>query len=215
LTVGSKPRWGCQTPRYVREIGRLHRLFPGAKFIHLIRDARDVYMSLHAKGWWGGDLVSLARYWSEHVSSGFEQGADLPPGLYVNVRYEDLVRDTEGVLRQVCGFLGEDFLPGMLAFYHHARERIPERVRTNHPKTERPPRASDVERWRAKLPPTTVLAFETLAGPTMRRAGQELHFRWLAVLLWPVMRVALWGAEWTLPLRRAAGLTFGWFWDWL
>ena len=88
-----KTRWGDKTPGYLIEIDRLRQVFPNAKFIHLIRDARDVSLSLWRKGWFGPHLRNAARHWSESVRTGIEQGRLLPPGSYHEIRYEDLVRD--------------------------------------------------------------------------------------------------------------------------
>src|SRR2546430_1135755 len=54
--VYGKTRWGDKTPIYVRSIPLLARLWPEARFAHLIRDGRDValsYLSLH----WGPSTV--------------------------------------------------------------------------------------------------------------------------------------------------------------
>ncbi|HEX5914905.1 MAG TPA: sulfotransferase, partial [Rubrobacter sp.] len=90
---------GDKTPGYVRRIPTLHALWPEAKFVHIIRDGRDVCMS--AISWsraynlarrfstWGEDPITTAAVWWEwHVRLGREDGGSLAPKLYHEVRYE-------------------------------------------------------------------------------------------------------------------------------
>src|SRR5262249_7135193 len=89
-----KPLVGDKTPDYVRNLPRLHRLWPGAKFIPLIRDGRDVCLS--AIQWkrkaarlvrlfptWGEEPVATAAaWWAWHVRRGREDGRLLGQHLY-------------------------------------------------------------------------------------------------------------------------------------
>lgn len=204
----AKPRWGDKTPGYVTELSRLHRLFPAAKFVHIVRDGRDVCLSLRQTGWRGDTTWSIARYWSEHVGIGFEQGRALPSHLYLEMSYGDLVRNTEQTLRRVCDFLGEDFEPGMLRFYENAEQETPARARKMHTKTLRPPRESDVDRWKRELGHVQVLIFEAAAANTMITAGQSLRFPVRARLAKPVLTLLDRVAIATLPLRNRIGLHF-------
>src|SRR5262249_17485639 len=95
-----KPLGGDKTPDYVRSISVLHALWPKAKFVHLIRDPRDVCLSVLS--WkrkadrlvglfptWATDPVTTASLWWEwHVRQGREQGSVLGPNLYYEMRYE-------------------------------------------------------------------------------------------------------------------------------
>lgn len=206
LKCASKPRWGDKTPGYLTEISRLHRVFPEAKFLHIVRDGRDVCVSLRRTGWRGDTTWSIARYWGEHVGAGFRQGRSLPPSLYMEVRYDDLVLKTEETLRAICSFLGETFEPAMLRFYERAEQETPERARKVHTKTLRAPRESDLGRWKRELGRLQVLIFEAGAGETMARAGQALRFPLEARLARPLFNLLAQAAVVTLPLRNRVGL---------
>jgi hypothetical protein len=93
---------GDKTPGYVRRMPQLHELWPGARFVHLIRDPRDLCLSMldwrsgertaGQYGTWEKDpVLSTALYWRMSVGVGREAGEALGPGLYHEVRYEDLV----------------------------------------------------------------------------------------------------------------------------
>jgi Sulfotransferase family len=97
-----KPLVGDKTPAYVRSIQTLHKLWPSARFVHVIRDGRDVALSMmdwtkvHPKPGdfttWEQDSVSTAAVWWElNVQLGRRAGKSLGPELYYEIRYESLV----------------------------------------------------------------------------------------------------------------------------
>src|SRR5262249_58739314 len=107
---------GSLSPGYVRRIRVLHGLWPSAKFIHLIRDGRDVCLSalsspvpafVGRSSLWAEDGVSAAALWWERdVRLGRRSGRKLGPELYHEVRYEALVASPEAECAQLCAFLG-------------------------------------------------------------------------------------------------------------
>ncbi len=111
----NKPRWGDKTPQYVMEIPTLLEIFPQARFIHIIRDGRDVALSW--KRFHYGPVTSYfcARRWRERVEAGKVHGRTLPGSQYMEVRYEELTRDPGPVLETICAFLGESFHPAVLS----------------------------------------------------------------------------------------------------
>lgn len=98
--------WGDKTPRYLEHLPLLHRTFPDAKFLQIVRDPRDIAVSeLMA---WGKSPIRSAARWQEAVSharvSARDTGAD-----YHEIRFEDLVCEPEGTLRPVCSWLEVDY----------------------------------------------------------------------------------------------------------
>src|SRR5262249_37187128 len=114
--VRGKPWVGDKTPNYVRQIPVLHRLWPRAKFVHLIRDGRDVCLSL--LDWkrkaarmaelfptWEEDPVTTAALcWERDVGQGREQGRLLGPEFYYEIRYESLVTRPAEEVQGLCSF---------------------------------------------------------------------------------------------------------------
>ena len=176
----NKPRWGDKTPIYVKEIDRLHQVFPTAKFVHIIRDSRDVTASLHRQRWGGGTLEKAARHWGEMVNAGTISGQRLGAALYFEFGYEDLVLHSEKTLNTICRFLGETYTPQMLTFHQHS---LIEETHPLHVKTQRPPQSSDTYRWRQEMNAAEIAIVEAVAGKTMDRIDQTRHFRGLMRLL--------------------------------
>lgn len=173
LNSDGKPRWGDKTPRYLREMRRLSALFPSAQFIHVIRDGRDVCISLRDAGWQGRHIGLRAHYWWKRVRTAKEAGKKLGPTRYLEVKYEDLVLQTEQTLVRVCEFLGEEYDERMPGFYMRANEEISpgERKRGTHAKTTRPPQPTDARRWERELGPFQTAIVEIIAGGMLDYAG--------------------------------------------
>jgi hypothetical protein len=180
-----KIRWGDKTPDYLREIVRLHIVFPDAQFIHVIRDSRDVCISLIQKKWRGTRTPNAARYWSNCVREGIAAGRQLPNELYMEVAYEDIVLNTEKMLKIICSFLNVEFASSMLHFYKNAAGNIAPRGFEHHQKTMRPPKKEDVFRWKKEGSFIQVFAVEAVAGKTMDLVGQKRRFRGVGrILTW-------------------------------
>ena len=85
-----KPIWGDKTPRYIEHLGLLRRLFPDARFIHVIRDGRNVALSYADVPFGPKSVAAAAELWSRRVSSGLSARKTIPKESYLEVRYEDL-----------------------------------------------------------------------------------------------------------------------------
>src|SRR5512145_2276022 len=93
---------GDKTPGYVKEIDLLHRLWPHTRFVHLVRDGRDVALSLlewsraarnvgRLPTWRDDPISTAAVWWKGMVGRGLASLARLPRGLGNELRYEALI----------------------------------------------------------------------------------------------------------------------------
>ena len=109
---------GEKSPDNVLALPVLERLFPHAKFLHLIRDGRDAAVSgwFHnlrvSKEWAENEFSDLAGFaehfskgWVRSIRAGQEFGAKFLERYY-ELRYEDMLSDGEARLRSVLNFLG-------------------------------------------------------------------------------------------------------------
>lgn len=120
-----KPRWGDKTPVHAFGLPEIARLLPEAAVIHIIRDGRDAALSLRPM-WFapGRDMASLAAHWRDFVTAARRGAAACPRAM--EVRYEDLVRAPEPVLRRIARFLDLPYDPAMAEPHCRAAERIAE-----------------------------------------------------------------------------------------
>jgi Sulfotransferase family len=169
---------GNKTVDYVRRIPTLHALWPRAKFVHLIRDGRDVCLSV--LGWrraaklaqrfatWESDPVATASLWWEwHVRLGREAGAELDSDLYYELRYEALVADPEAECRALCTFLGVAYDDAMPNFYE-GQTKADGSLDAKHGWLPATPGLRD---WGTQMPPPDLEAFEAVAGDLLAELG--------------------------------------------
>ena len=190
-----KPRWGDKSPGYGWTMERIDRVLPEAYFIHLIRDGRDVSLSLMAKKEDPPGPARQARHWKSRVAKTRDQGSRVRH--YMELRYEDLLINPEPQLRRICDFIRLDFDPQMLRYYETAEERMAEIKRDMQPgfdlKTEtsrgyvsgerrvaiheltkKPPQTDRIGVWKREMPPETLAVFERIAGPLLSELGYEI-----------------------------------------
>jgi Sulfotransferase family len=182
-----KERWGDKTPGYVRSMRLIQKVLPEARFIHIIRDGRDVALSVVPRSWGPSTIEEAADNWRRRIEVARRQKPHLRH--YLEVHYEDLVTDTEAVLRRVAAFCELDFDPTMLRYHERAAERLAEKARDlqkpwgtitaesrieSHALAERPPQPDRVARWRTEMPEADRRAYEAIAGDMLTAVGYEL-----------------------------------------
>jgi hypothetical protein len=162
-----KPRYGDKTPIHVLHVPLLARGFPEARFVHVLRDGRDVACSYLDQSFGPGTVAEAAVRWKRAVRRGRRAGGRLGPGRYRELRYEELVEAPERHLRDICAFLDLGFDPAMLR-YHEG-----ERVATERPhyrNVARPP-TRGLRDWRREMSPDAVATFEAIAGGVLEDLG--------------------------------------------
>lgn len=121
--------WGDKNPHYFAPqfadgLNTIRTLFPGARFIHIIRDGRDVVCSGMRGTWKNFENVHLM--WTSHVRQGRTLAQSLPVNQYFELRYEELVADDTVMARRVFDFLGIPFHRDVLNFCQkQMRKRTP------------------------------------------------------------------------------------------
>jgi hypothetical protein len=107
-------RWGLQEALLELRTGEVLRELPEARIVMLIRDPRDRYAEMRARGTVGrGGLGAETAAWIASARAAMAAVGRRPDAFRV-VRCEDLGRDPEATLRELCAFLGETFEPAMV-----------------------------------------------------------------------------------------------------
>ena len=147
-----KPRWGHKRPAYYQFIPELLALFPDAQLVSLVRDGRDCVASLKESRWYHEPVTVAVSTWTMAVDASREAAAVYGADTFYEMRYEDLVTDTEAELRKLCAFLGEDFDPVMTEAHRIAPDAVPER-KDWHRLTHEPVTAGRVATFERRLTP--------------------------------------------------------------
>jgi hypothetical protein len=141
------------------QFDRLLRIWPDARFVYMLRDGRDVARSCMGMGW-AGNMYRAVNSWilAEDLWKSF--AASLGPERWIEIRYEELVRDPVPVLTRICQFVGLEYHPAMLGYGRSSTYEAPD------PKL--------AEQWRTKLSPWELRLAEARIGDTLAERGYEL-----------------------------------------
>jgi hypothetical protein len=176
-------RWGDKNNFYLNHIARLRDIWPAARFVHLVRDGRDVacsYREVMAQASTSPyapalptDIAKIAGTWAQDVRTIAEGLAGVPAADRFGLRYEDLTTAPEATLAPLCAFLGVAFDPAMLQFHQANREQALEPAATMDWKrrTTEPANPGTVGRHKALLSAQEIGTFEATAGAELRRHG--------------------------------------------
>lgn len=188
-TRHGKTRWGDKTPIYCRRLNAIRRALPEARFIHLIRDGRDAALSLR-RMWFspGWEIETQASYWRDCVLAARRAGVGRDD--YIEVRYEELILNTEETLKRVCAHSGLTYEEAMLSYYKRAPERLKEhkgRLRSDgtplltqdqrlkqQQRTTEPPDPTCVFAWKQTMDTDERKRFQSVAGDLLKELGYEL-----------------------------------------
>jgi tetratricopeptide (TPR) repeat protein len=130
-------------------VGLIRLMLPNAKIIHAMRDPMDSCFSCYATLFYRNnldftyDLGELGRYYVRYIELMKHWQRVLPPGSILDLRYEDMVTDTEAQARRLLDYLGLPWDPRCLDF--HQNKRV---VKTaSAAQVRRPVYRSSVARW--------------------------------------------------------------------
>lgn len=175
-----KTRWLEKTPTHVFFVDEVLRSIPDARFVQIFRDPRDVLSSKktrRATVWTSERYTPKQRRfkhlekaydpfwdslgWKSAARAGITLKAQCPDRTF-SLRYEDLTREPQRSMREVCGFLNVEFEPEML--------RVPSR---NSAEWEQRGRSGisglSVGRWRRVLRPAEVGLCQVVSGAEMKQ----------------------------------------------
>jgi len=178
-----KLRWGDKTPVYIEILPELARMYPGSRFIHLVRDGRDVAKSFKATGWDSGGrwLHDNTREWNKALRLHWRWMRSEFRDRILLIRYEDLLLEMEPTLRQICAFIGEEFEPQMLTWEDKVDEQVPAREQLRHTKLKLRIGLEGVARWKREMSAREIFICEAFMGSHLSRLGYERRY---PSLLW-------------------------------
>lgn len=172
-------RWAVYDPDNVLHIESLKAELPNALFLHIIRDGRDIALSLKKMGGFAPlpwdrtetpSLVATALYWEWMVRHGRKGGRKFPAD-YMEICYEDLVANPRESLRNVGAFLKHDLdydqiLKSSLGRLSESNSSFLEENEGDN--------ITPLGRWKHRLSQTDVAAIESAVGDCLEECGYAL-----------------------------------------
>ena len=172
-------RWAVYDPDNVLHVARVKRDIPNSIFVHIIRDGRDIALSLKKMGGftplpWDrkqkDSLVATALYWEWMVHRGRAHGRDFP-GDYIEVRYEDLIMNPHETLARLGSFIDHD-----LDYNRIQNAGLGRLSETNSSFREEgaKEKINPLGRWKERLTREEVSSIEGTVGDCLEENGYEL-----------------------------------------
>jgi len=167
-------RWAECTPEHLLHLKRIKETIPNALIVHIIRDARDVTLSMD-KGFWirplpwdmEKRLLVTGLYWEWIVQKGREFGKTIPAD-YTEVHFEELVQHPKETLARLGEFIDHDL------DYDRIQKVGIGSVSEPNTSFETGKSFNPVGRWKDKFPAEQLKKFEALIGPTLEELGYTL-----------------------------------------
>lgn len=165
-----KRRWGDKTPYYVLHLPKIIEWFPGAQFIHLVRDGRDCSLSLinRKHDFNVYNTYQAAKYWQRYVQVGTEHGKRLGQDSYIEIRYEDLLSNPAGTMQRISTFLGEEYSESLVHF-----KKANQAGKT--PLLQKPVQPDNAGKWRSQMSHAGIRIFESVAAGTLAQFGYPVE----------------------------------------
>lgn len=182
----AKPLFGEKTPADTHCMPQIETYLPEARFVHIVRDPRDVVVSLR-RTTAGQSVERTAQIWVDMVSAARASAASV--SHYHELRYEDLVLQPEAELRKICRFLELDYSSRMLEYRASStrhvghlgdrllpdgRSMVPHALRARlHETLAQPLRQDRVHNWRQHMGAGDRAKIEAITGPLMQEVGYD------------------------------------------
>jgi hypothetical protein len=168
-----KALWGDKTPYYLDHIEEILAVWPDAKFLVMIRDGRDVALSIRELPFGANNVWAAASEWARGIRIG-RWAEERYPDQVMSVRYEDLTADPERHLREICQFLGLTFSTDMLSIEKAPRDVVEQDKESWFTNLWSGINQKSVGKWRTKMTPHEQSVFATVAGEELEQCGYEL-----------------------------------------
>jgi len=183
-----KKIWGEKSSVFFRKISAISNIFPQAKFIHIVRDGRDVHLSWRKLVSNRGNICVAALEWNHKVWKIEKAFSQLPEDRRLTIRYEDLVSSPDAAIPKICRFLGVDFEEVMLSFWKQSNRYIG----SHHSELIfQPITTASIGKWEKKLDPFEMKAYEYLAAKSLSRHQYKLLYPEKQFGAWDTSRIWL------------------------
>lgn len=139
--------WGDKSPINTFYLRWISKTYPRAKYIHMLRDGRDVVASAVERG---RDVKSAVHRWNYGTRECLKLANEVGSERFLVVRYEELVSEPVSTLCSVCSFLGLDYKSRMLDYWK-LPTTVEHRYEHHHQNLTKPVSTKSIGRWPERL----------------------------------------------------------------
>lgn len=164
-----KKLWGEKTPRHIFYWKEILSIFPNAKIIFIVRDGRDVALSLLGARFGPKTIYGAAKWWEQYCSIMEVIESNIPKERFVQVAYEDLISKPKENLTRICKFLDLEYESTMLDFHTQKSEYKSDSI--NQENLKKPVMSNNMNKWRNEFSPKERHFFDKVAGEYLEKNG--------------------------------------------
>lgn len=171
----NKKYWGNIDIANIDNMDKINAWFPNARYVHIIRDGRDVAISHQTYPYGAGNIAECADAWQQCVGTNLMIGKILGPERYLSFKYENLILKPQETLQEICNFIGVRFDEKMLSYGDTVDDRVPKEKLWLWPELKSPPQVSKIDRWRQEMSENQRVVFEWNAGNLLKELDYEAY----------------------------------------
>ena len=163
--------WGDKTPPNSFCLFEIERIFPNAKFIHIVRDGRDCVASFVKAGFFESDYKKAAYRWNDALKNCINFSNKINKNKFYQVKYEDLVENTEAELINICDFLNVNYKKEMLDNKISTKKINDVTKRKHHKNLLKPINSSSIGKWKSEIDKDNLERVNSIIGKTLNELG--------------------------------------------
>lgn len=185
-----KSIWGDKNINSLSYISEIYHLFPAAKFIHIVRDGRDVAASLQSRKWMFYSFRGKHNFFIKHCKGAIDTWIAaldithdafkmLPESAYCTIRYEDLIVDPEKTLKSICQSVNLEFEEDMLDYYKNEKEKSTislKRLKGNHDNILKPVLSGNKQKYLSFYKKNDLKYIESRALKKLKQYDYEVEY---------------------------------------
>ncbi|MCB0283070.1 MAG: sulfotransferase [Calditrichae bacterium] len=177
--------WGDKNNFYLKYVDQIKELFPGAYFIHIVRDGRDIACSYRKimkqkidsdyAPKFPDNIKDIADDWTNNLKAIYDSFKRINFDNVLELRYEDLVLNPEETLKKVCELIGMQYHPGMLNYHELSEEKggEPREFMQWKADNKKPVQTTSGKNYLLQLSQDEIIRFNKIAKDILSRYGYE------------------------------------------
>lgn len=178
--------WGDKNGLWVEKLPVLYLLFNKAKFIHIVRDGRDIVTSyLNLNHYTGSKskyfpklptkIEQIAELWKNNINAISNFLSSIPAQNFIEIKYEDLICNNEIIIDKILGFLNLPPSQSMFLYFEINKEKNyePKDFLGWKEKLNEPLDKSNIGKYKSELKPSEIKLFESIASETLKKYGYK------------------------------------------
>ncbi len=169
-----KNRWGCKSTFMIHYVEDILKVHPNSRFIHLVRDGRDVAVSARKSVFNHFHPYYVAKLWSKEQAIAMMWKEKLPATQFITVPYETLITEPQKCVREICTFLEEDYDDSLLDYFKKSEVAELASLSASWKNISRAVLSDNSQKYKKELSPNEIAVFEAVSSRELKAFGYSI-----------------------------------------